>query len=146
MIRVICLMLVLVCFGLPGSNFVAPACSGNPVNESTVTQRRGMSQLAVALAEHVVELVKKESNSGDDSLTEEARKLLQPEIQRQLKKDLSKKIGTGFSRERRFKDLLAEVDATLTPAKQEELREELRSGSPKIQGWPWPLCVISGCK
>lgn len=146
MIKVIWLMLVLICFGLPAGNFVAHPCSGNPVNESTVTQNRGMSHFAVDLAEHVIELIAKESRGGEDSLTEEARKLLQPENQRQLRKDLSKKLGHGFSKEKRFKELLAKVDATLTPAKQEELRQELRSGSPKTQGWPWPLCVIGGCR
>ena len=100
MIRVIWLTLVLICFGLPGSNFVAHPCSGNPVNESTVRQSRRMSQLAVDLAEHVVDLIEKESRSGQDPLAEEARKL-QPEIQRQLQKDLSKKLGISFgSREK----------------------------------------------
>ena len=148
MIRTICLTLVLVCFCVPGSNFAAPPCPTNSVNESTLPQSRRTSELAMDLANHVIALIENESSSSRDRLSQEARKLRKANIQKQLRYQLEYKLGgkTGYDREDEFKRLLEEVDATLTPAKQAELRRELRSGGPKTHGWPWPLCVIGGCR
>jgi hypothetical protein len=152
MIRTIWLMLALFCFGLPRSNSVVAHTYQQPLASqlqiSAFAPSQEMSRLAIELANHVITLIKRDSQDPRDHLVREARKLLSRESQRRLRQDLQHKLGgrAKFDREEEFKRLLAEVDAILTPAKLEELRQELRRGKPVTQSWPWPLCVIGGCR
>ena len=100
------------------------------------------------MANHVIELIKKD-NVQDDPLLKEVEKLLEPKFLKMLRADLQTRLRYYFTQRekaRKFNKLLSKIDEELSSGKREELRTELREGRPVTEAWPWPLCVIAGCR
>ena len=121
----------------------APQGTNPPSSQSS-------DEYAFRLAFFIVEkLERSTANPSSDPLVQAAKELFAPDKQEQIRKELERRIGPPGNPKRQVKydALLFKLDQKLSDKKIKELREELAGkGRGGIAGWPWPLCVIVGCK
>ena len=114
------------------------------------TAQQGADDYAFRLTLFVYQKIKKSPDTASsESLLQAADELFASDKQEQIRKELERRIGAPGSTKRaeRYEKLLTKIDDKLSDKKINELREELaKKGRGGIARWPWPLCVIVGCK
>lgn len=127
-----------------------PVTTPAPNQSQSQSQSQSADDYAFRLALYIVEkLGRSTDNAAGDPLVQAAKELLAPDKQEQIRKDIERKIGAPGDAKRatRYEKLLSKIDRKLSDKKIKELRDELAvKGRGGIGGWPWPLCVIVGCK
>lgn len=110
--------------------------------------RQSADEYAFRVTFFVVQKLERSGGSTpSDPLTQAANGLFAADKQEQIRRDLERKIGAPGSPQRaaKFDKLLEKIDRKLSDKKIAELRAEMAKGGAR-GGWPWPLCVIAGCK
>jgi hypothetical protein len=145
----LCLLLALVLSSLPmsvGAQDTQSAQSAQGTQSTTPPVRQGADDYAYRLTFFVYQKLK---GSSDNALLQAADELFAQDKQEQIRRELERRIGAPGSTNRpeRYEKLLNKLDRKLSDKKIRELSEELaKKGRGGIARWPWPLCVITGCR
>jgi hypothetical protein len=136
----LCLLLTLAFLSLPLSTGAQDTKSTSP------PASQGSDDYAFRLTLFVVRKIEGADKSSSDPLAQAANELFAADKQEQIRRELERRIGSPGDPEK-YEALLYKIDRKLSDKKISELRERLsRKGRDDIAGWPWPLCVVVGCK
>lgn len=135
--------------GTQGTNSSASQ-TNTAASQANTSAPQAVDEYAFRLTLFVVQKLEGNPNNPEnESLVQAARELFAADKQEQLRKDLERRIGSPGNPKRpaRYDALLTKIDLKLSDKKIGQLREDLaKKGRDSIARWPWPLCVIVGCK